>query len=133
MQSLAAAVDVTLEIRVGIRDVDLRAEYERARVMAYLARGEPFGLAALEAQACGCPVVVSAEGGLPETIIDGVTGYAVPRDPDAVGNAIDRLCQPETSLAAQTAAADHARARSWAISAARVQDILSDLLARRSR
>ena len=38
-------------------------------------QSESFGLAALEAMACGSPVVASRVGGLPEVIIDGETGY----------------------------------------------------------
>ncbi len=37
-------------------------------------RQEPLGIVPLEAQACGCPVIVANSGGLPETMQDGVTG-----------------------------------------------------------
>ena len=43
---------------------------------------EGLGLAAIEAAACGLPVVVGISGGTPETVQDGRTGYLVdPRDP----------------------------------------------------
>ncbi len=60
-----------------------------SKVSAYLnklniyvaaSRSESFGVAILEASACGLPVVVSRVGGLPEVVADGVSGYLVEKD-----------------------------------------------------
>jgi D-inositol-3-phosphate glycosyltransferase len=57
---------------------------------------EPFGLVAVEAMACGVPVVASAVGGLAETVVDGETGLLVePRSPRAIASAISSLLADE--------------------------------------
>jgi glycosyltransferase involved in cell wall biosynthesis len=60
--------------------------------MLYTSRLEPFGLAPLEANACGTPVVAIAEGGVRETIQDGVNGFvAADDDPVALGRLVSQL------------------------------------------
>jgi glycosyltransferase involved in cell wall biosynthesis len=56
---------------------DLAEAYRRATVAVFAPYGEEFGLAPLEAMACGVPVVAWRDGGLQETVVDGESGYLV--------------------------------------------------------
>ena len=66
--------------------------YQQARVVVMPSVYEPFGLVAIEAMACGTPVIAYATGGLPEIITDGVDGILVaPNDRDGFASALLRL------------------------------------------
>jgi glycosyltransferase involved in cell wall biosynthesis len=91
MKRLAATLKVDFEPRVKIDDDELVKLLNRAMLMIYSSRLEPFGFAPLEANACGTPVLAVAEGGVRETIVDGINGLLVDSDPRAMAAAITRL------------------------------------------
>jgi glycosyltransferase involved in cell wall biosynthesis len=90
-----------------LSDHDLRELYRRAKALVFAAR-EEFGIAPLEAQACGTPVIGYREGGLKETILDGTTGILYsPQEPEALAQAIIRF--PKKTFAAHDACANAQR------------------------
>jgi glycosyltransferase involved in cell wall biosynthesis len=100
MRRLATSSGVDFQTRTNVSDHELVEMLNRAAVMAYAPRLEPFGFAPLEGNACGLPVVAEAEGGVRETIIDGLNGLLVPYEPRAMAGAIERLLH-DTEFAAR--------------------------------
>ena len=127
LRALAGRLGVDLTIALGVSDDELRRAYRDAYATLYLAYREPLGLASLEAQALGCPVIVADEGGLPETIEEGVTGWAVPRRGDAAGAALDRLEDVDRGALAD-AARRHAATWTWQESGRRIEQELRALV-----
>ena len=92
IQALAAGCGVKLEVKIRVSDAELISLLSRAAMLIYTPRLEPFGLAPLEANACGTPVVGIAEGGLRETIRHLQNGLLVQGDdPKLLAEAIERL------------------------------------------
>jgi glycosyltransferase involved in cell wall biosynthesis len=92
LQGLARVRNVMFEPRVAIDDDELVDVLNRAALMVYAPRLEPFGLATIEANACATPVVAIAEGGVRETVEHGVNGLLVAHSSDLAG-AVQRLVQ----------------------------------------
>jgi D-inositol-3-phosphate glycosyltransferase len=73
---------------------ELAELYAAADMLLMPSRSESFGLAALEAQACGIPVIAAGVGGLRHVVADGVTGLLVEdRRPETFGNRIVTLLE----------------------------------------
>jgi glycosyltransferase involved in cell wall biosynthesis len=108
LRALAQARRVSLEIFVSISDEALGQLYETAFATVYMARREPLGLVSLEAQMHGCPVVVADEGGLPETVHHGETGFCCPRQPEAITSALRmRKCPARRGCTRGSSAGPH--------------------------
>ncbi len=74
------------------RQEALRTHYVAADVTVLPSHYESFGMVALEAMACGSPVIASRVGGLTTTVRDGVTGFLVPEgDVAALAGRLDAL------------------------------------------
>lgn len=91
IRRLANESGVDLQLRARISDAEIVELLNRAAVMLYTSRLEPFGLAALEAGACGAAVIAVAEGGVRETIQHGVNGLLVDAEPDPIARAVGTL------------------------------------------
>jgi D-inositol-3-phosphate glycosyltransferase len=114
LQELAAGLGVTDVVRfLPPQPPEQLAEHYRAADVAVVpSHNESFGLVALEAQACGTPVVAAAVGGLHTAVDDGVSGLLVQgRDPADYAAAIRRVLARRELLAA--GARRHASRFSW--------------------
>jgi D-inositol-3-phosphate glycosyltransferase len=110
----------------------LSTYYRAADVCLVPSRSESFGLVALEAAACGIPVVAAAVGGLRSIVEHGRTGFLVEGgDPAHVAAYVDELLG-QRGVAAELgrAAADRARTFTWSTTAARLRRLYADLSTR---
>jgi D-inositol-3-phosphate glycosyltransferase len=107
--------------------------YSAADVVVMPSHYESFGMVALEAMACGTPVIASRVGGLPYNVLDGVTGILVPeRNPEALAREIMRLLTDEPlRRRLGEAAAQVARYYSWERIAAQVIDLYHQVIHQR--
>ena len=78
---------------LGVRDQDrLPYYYSAAEVVVMPSHYESFGMVALEAMACGTPVIASEVGGLAYLVRDGETGFTIPdQEPDTLCEKISWL------------------------------------------
>ncbi len=88
----AAGVSDRLAVPGRVSTEELVRLYRRAAIVVVPSRYEGFGLPAVEAMACGTPVVATAAGALPEVLRAAEGGVLVPRDrPDALARGVTSL------------------------------------------
>jgi D-inositol-3-phosphate glycosyltransferase len=111
----------------------LSTYYRAADVVVVPSRSESFGLVALEAMACGVPVVAAAVGGLLTLVEDGRTGFLVEdRDPASFAKCIDQLLvDPALRADMGRAAATVAAGYTWSAAAGRLRRVCADLASSR--
>ena len=81
----------TIRFAGRLSDAEVAAALRSAKALVVTAK-EEFGIAAVEAQAAGRPVVALDEGGVRETVLDGLTGtFYAGNDPDALAAAVERF------------------------------------------
>lgn len=117
LQQLAADLGIASRIRFlpPRPPEELIQVYRAADIIAVPSHNESFGLVAIEAQACGTPVVAARVGGLPIAVADGVTGDLVDsHDPSAWAEVLRALLDDdERRIAYSHAAVQHAAGFSW--------------------
>ena len=109
----------------------LSSFYRAADVCLVPSRSESFGLVALEAAACGTPVVASAVGGLTTLVDHGHTGFLVEDpDPAAYADAVRRVfARPLAAERLSTAAVLRARRYTWRAAARTLVELHDELAA----
>ena len=119
-----------LVIFLGSRAQDTLAQYySAAEVVVVPSQYESFGLVALEAMACGTPVIASRVGGLLHTVEDNVTGLLVPAgDPDALADKLRQVLL-DADLRAKLGANARERALTytWPNVAKRITEVYKEL------
>ena len=116
---------------VGKRDQDsLPYYYSAAEVVVVPSQYESFGMVALEAMACGTPVVASQVGGLAFLVQDGLTGYHVPGDDaEALAEKLTELIEdPQLRNEMGERAEAYARGYRWEVPAAQIVNLYRELV-----
>lgn len=118
---------------IGRRDQDtLQYYYAASEMLVVPSHYESFGLVALEAMACGTPVLAAETGGLAFLVKNGETGLHVPTgDPAALAEKLELLLEDDDLLARLGAqATEYARGFTWQRVAERMIQLYRDLLER---
>ena len=129
------AIDDVVRFAPPVARGDLAQWYRAADLVVVPSYSESFGLVALEAQACGTPVVATAVGGLRTAVADGISGVLVDgHDPKAWSSVIARLLQePQRRVLLSMGAIEHASHFGWDATARGTLDIYDQVITEAAR
>jgi D-inositol-3-phosphate glycosyltransferase len=124
------AIDDVVRFTPPVPREELPQWYRAADLVIVPSYSESFGLVALEAQACGTPVVATAVGGLRTAVADGISGVLVDgHDPKAWSSVISRLLQePQRRVLLSMGAIEHASHFGWDVTARGTLDIYDQVI-----
>ncbi len=131
LRRLACELGIRQRVRfLGARpQEELPLIYSAADVTVVPSYHESFGMAAVEALACGTPVVATRSGGLMTVIRHGATGYLVPRNPGFFAERLDSLLNdPATLQAMRAASRPSILPYSWQSVARQMSEVYEDVL-----
>ena len=124
------AIDDVVRFAPPVPRSELAQWYRASDLVVVPSYSESFGLVALEAQACGTPVVATAVGGLRTAVADGISGVLVDgHDPKAWSSVIARLLQePQRRVLLSIGAVEHASHFGWDATARGTLDIYDQVI-----
>jgi len=129
---LASALGISANVRLEppCAQRDLADWYRAATLVVVPSYSESFGLVAVEAQACGTPVVAAAAGGLRTAVADGLSGILIAEhDPAHYASAIGSLLRNPGKLAKLSRGARrHASAFGWSSTVDRLLAVYGDAM-----
>ena len=133
LAELSAALGISGIVRLEppCPQPELADWYRAATVVMVPSCSESFGLVAVEAQACGTPVVAASVGGLRTAVRDGVSGVLVDsRDPAHYARAVqDLIAQPSALARLSQGAREHASGFGWGVTVDRLLALYSAAMA----
>jgi D-inositol-3-phosphate glycosyltransferase len=133
LSELAAALGISGMVRLEppCPQSELAEWYRAATLVMVPSRSESFGLVAVEAQACGTPVVAAAVGGLRTAVADGVSGKLVDsRDPAAYARVIrDLVAHPAALARLARGTREHASGFGWTVTVDRLMNLYTGVMA----
>lgn len=132
-QPAAQMPEIVVQVTGAVPDADMAPLFRAAQVLAFPSLHEGFGLVALEALACGTPLVASRIPPFTEFLDDSVCVFADPLDVTSIADALQQALHPALHAPLRPDGLARAAHYRWAACAERHEAWYAEVLARRKR